>query len=64
MSTPGPTPVPPAISPDLLAILVCPACRASLTLGEDTLACTGCGLVYPVREGIPILLVDEASPPS
>jgi len=51
----------------LLEILACPACHAPLR--EDTaaseLACTNaaCGLVYPVRDGIPVLLVDEARRP-
>jgi uncharacterized protein YbaR (Trm112 family) len=46
----------------LLSILVCPACRSSLRVDEPAseLLCTGCGLAYPVRDGIPILLVDEA----
>ncbi len=51
---------------DLLAIVVCPACRADLAPHEAAaeLACTGCGLAYPVRDGIPVLLVDEARSPS
>ena len=48
----------------ILDILVCPVreCRKPLTLAadENSLTCTGCGRVYPVRDGIPILLVDEA----
>ncbi|GII75404.1 hypothetical protein Sru01_03860 [Sphaerisporangium rufum] len=48
----------------LLDILACPACRSPLTevAGQDELACTSesCGLVYPVRDDIPVLLVDEA----
>ncbi len=53
------------LDPALLAILACPACRAELRYDEDTneLACTGCGLVYPVRDDIPVLLVDEARKP-
>lgn len=51
----------------LLDILVCPAseCRKPLTLSADeqSLTCTGCGRVYPVRDGIPILLVDQAQNP-
>ncbi|HET9182022.1 MAG TPA: Trm112 family protein [Candidatus Angelobacter sp.] len=51
----------------LLDILVCPVpeCRKPLTLSadEESLACTGCGRVYPVRDGIPILLVDQAQMP-
>ena len=52
------------LDPDLLAIIVCPACRADLAVVEDELVCQGCGLAYPVRDGIPVLLVDEARKPS
>ncbi|PWN04972.1 hypothetical protein DJ010_02060 [Nocardioides silvaticus] len=52
------------MSPELLAIIVCPACHGelALTAGGDRseLVCQGCGLAYPVRDGIPVLLVDEA----
>ncbi|MCX6400469.1 MAG: Trm112 family protein [Propionibacteriales bacterium] len=58
----------PEISPELLAIIVCPACKGELTLtagaGADELVCGGCGLAYPVRDGIPVLLVDEARSPA
>ena len=52
------------LTPDLLAILRCPACRAELAHDESaaTLTCRGCGLIYPIRDGIPILLIDEAKP--
>lgn len=54
------------LDPGLLAILACPACRAALT--EDPVAseliCSGCGRAYPVRDAIPVLLVDEARMPS
>ncbi len=47
---------------DLLAILVCPDCRSPLQPDEaaEELVCSGCDLVYPVRDDIPVLLVDEA----
>jgi len=50
------------ITADLLEILVCPACRQSLTVRENgaALQCSGCTKTYPVRDGIPILLVDQA----
>jgi len=46
----------------LLEILACPKCHASLRTDDtaDELVCTGCGLAYPVRDDIPVLLVDEA----
>ena len=50
----------------LLDILVCPKCHSSLRADEaaDELVCTGCGLAYPVRDDIPVLLVDEARRPA
>jgi uncharacterized protein len=50
------------ISQDLLDILVCPACRNPLKLKEngESLKCAGCRRVYPVRDNIPVLLIDEA----
>ncbi|AWW39262.1 MULTISPECIES: Trm112 family protein [Streptomyces] len=50
----------------LLEILACPACHASLAEQDTELICTGhdCGLAYPVRDGIPVLLVDEARRPA
>ncbi|GAA1069475.1 Trm112 family protein [Kitasatospora nipponensis] len=58
------------LEPFLLEILVCPQCRAALTESgsaeQPELSCTGesCGLVYPIRDGIPVLLVDEARRPA
>lgn len=56
------------ISPELLAIVVCPACHGELVVtpqgGGTELVCGGCGLAYPVRDGIPVLLVDEARKPA
>jgi LSD1 subclass zinc finger protein len=50
------------IPKDLLDILVCPACRKPLALkGGESLKCSSCRRVYPIRDNIPILLVDEAS---
>jgi uncharacterized protein len=50
------------IPQDLMEILVCPACKKPLTQKEDgsSLRCGECRRVYPVRDDIPILLVDEA----
>ena len=48
------------IDKELLEILVCPACRAALEPKDETLRCVQCRRVYPIRDGIPILLVDEA----
>ncbi len=53
------------IDADLLAILACPACRSPLRLDEGAgeLVCSGCGLAYPVRDDIPVLLIDQARRP-
>ena len=47
---------------ELLDLIVCPACHATLVVdeGAEELVCSGCGLAYPVRDDIPVLLVDEA----
>lgn len=52
------------LDPGLLAILVCPVCRTRLAVDEDAaeLVCAPCALAYPVREDIPVMLVDEARP--
>ena len=53
------------IDKELLEILACPACKAPVRLEGDRIACTagGCGLRYPVRDGIPVMLVEEAEKP-
>ncbi|MEE4544234.1 Trm112 family protein [Streptomyces sp. V4-01] len=57
----------PLVEPGLLEILACPACHAPLREDVDAqeLVCTSdtCGLAYPVRDEIPVLLVDEARRP-
>jgi uncharacterized protein YbaR (Trm112 family) len=53
-----------AIDPDLLKILVCPLTRSPLRIeGEELVAEVG-GLRYPIRDGIPVMLVDEAKLPA
>jgi uncharacterized protein YbaR (Trm112 family) len=54
------------VDPALLEILACPDCKKPLKADEaaSELVCTGCGLAYPVRDDIPVLLVDEARKPS
>ncbi|CAA9319997.1 MAG: FIG002473: Protein YcaR in KDO2-Lipid A biosynthesis cluster [uncultured Nocardioidaceae bacterium] len=53
------------IDAGLLEILVCPACRAEVRVDEaaEEIVCRGCGLAYPVRDDIPVMLVDEARRP-
>jgi uncharacterized protein len=55
------------IDPDLLGILACPSddhapLREEVRDGADVLVCTFCASSYPVTDGIPVLLVDEATP--
>ncbi len=54
-----------AISPELLEILRCPQCKSKVEIdGEATrLKCVNadCSLVYPIRDEIPVMLVDEAT---
>ncbi len=51
-----------AVSKELLDILVCPVCKTPVELLQDDngLRCSACGLVYPIRDDIPVMLVDEA----
>ena len=52
-----------AISQDLLEILACPACKAKVELKADgsALKCLQCHRVYPIRDDIPVMLIDEAT---
>lgn len=52
------------IDKELLDILACPACKADVKLENDKIICTKCGLRYAIRDGIPIMLIDEAEKPS
>jgi len=49
------------LDPEFLEILACPLCKGRLaSAGEEALRCAACRCAFPVREGIPVLLVDEA----
>ena len=48
------------IAAELLSILACPVDHAPVTDETTHLVCTSCGRRYPVRDGIPVMLVDEA----
>ena len=57
------------ISKDLLKILACPKCKGylklkekSTTRGDEGLICDKCKLLYPIRDGIPVMLIGEAIP--
>ncbi len=47
------------VSQELLDILVCPACHTKVILEDSFLSCSGCGRRYPVRDDIPIMLIEE-----
>ena len=56
-----------AIDADLLSILACPSddhapLREETRDGADVLVCTYCESAYPIRDGIPVLLLDDATP--
>ena len=50
------------VNPELLKILVCPLCKATLNVvhNGNGLKCTECHRVYPVRDDIPVMLTSEA----
>lgn len=48
------------IDKELLNILSCPACKADVELKESKLVCVKCKRVYPIKDGIPIMLVEES----
>ena len=50
------------VSPDLLAILVCPQCKGDLAYdpAAETLTCNACRLRYRIVDEIPVMLVSEA----
>ena len=53
------------IDKELLEILACPACKSDVKLEKDKIVCqnTDCGLRYSIKDGIPIMLIDEAEKP-
>ncbi|MFQ5456046.1 MAG: Trm112 family protein [Nitrospirota bacterium] len=50
------------IDKELLDILACPKCKGDIYLNEkkDGLICNGCKLIYPIKDEIPVMLIDEA----
>ena len=51
------------LDPQLLKILACPLCKedVKLTTDEKSLKCVKCHRVYPIKDDIPVMLIDEAS---
>jgi len=52
------------IDKELLDILACPDCKADVELKENKIVCKKCGKRYPIKDGIPIMLIDEAEDPN
>ncbi len=54
------------IDNELLKILACPKCKADVKLEGEKIVCTSseCGLRYPIKDGIPIMLIEEAEKPN
>ena len=52
------------IDKELLEILACPKCKGDIVVAEkeDGLICKSCKLIYPIRDDIPVMLIDEALP--
>lgn len=50
------------VSPELLSILACPLCKSDikLTADEQGLKCLSCHRVYPIKDDIPVMIIDEA----
>lgn len=55
-----------AVDKELLDILICPSCRGEIEYreAEQVIVCTQCGLRYPVRDDIPVMLIEEAERPA
>jgi len=53
------------IDKELLDILACPACKGDIVYDQENekLICQECGRRYPIRDGIPVMLIDEAELP-
>ena len=45
---------------ELLEILACPKCKESIEYKDDKLICRKCNKYYPIRDGIPVMLIDKA----
>ena len=51
------------IDQTLLEILACPACKSAVKLVGERIVCVQCARRYPIRDGIPVMLVEKAEPP-
>jgi uncharacterized protein YbaR (Trm112 family) len=48
------------ISKELLDILACPDCKGGVEQKQDKIICLNCGRIYPIKGGIPIMLIEES----
>jgi hypothetical protein len=48
------------IDKELIDILSCPACKGDVVLSGNKIVCQKCGKKYPIKDGIPVMLIDEA----
>jgi uncharacterized protein YbaR (Trm112 family) len=55
-----------AVDKDLLDIMICPSCGGGIEYHEheQVIVCLKCGLRYPVRDDIPVMLIEEAEKPA
>ncbi|MDP3730799.1 MAG: Trm112 family protein [Candidatus Omnitrophota bacterium] len=51
------------IDKELLDILACPLCKADVKLEDGRIVCSKCARRYPIKDDIPIMLIDEAELP-
>lgn len=53
-----------SVARELMELLACPQCKGTVRLLEDErgIVCAACRLLYPVRDDIPVMLIDEAQP--
>jgi len=53
------------IDQKLLEILACPACKSKVSIKNEQILCmnSNCGLKFPIRDGIPVMLIEEAEKP-
>jgi hypothetical protein len=48
------------IDKELIRVLACPACKADVEFKDNKIVCKSCGKKYPVKNGIPMMLIDQA----
>ncbi|NQT23358.1 MAG: Trm112 family protein [Candidatus Omnitrophica bacterium] len=51
------------VDKELLEMLACPSCKGDVRLEDERIVCIKCSLRYPIKDGIPVMLIDEAEKP-